>query len=155
MYSQTSPGSKVKRRPRRLAEAFDANAAEGYHEALTAQFCYSLGDDCKWANLPESSIGTLAFGGERVPPSMANEKGWRRRPKDAEYTLDFAATLGGKLVAGKRLYHPVKCTADAKLGALARGMAQGHNSMETMSTPARQDMLVGALEGFLEDLPSS
>ena len=32
-------------------------------------------------------------------------------------------------------------------------MAQGHNSME-MSTP-RQDMLVGALEGFLEDLPSS
>ena len=30
----------------------------------------------------------------------------------------------------------------------------GHNSMETMSTP-RQDMLVGALEGFLEDLPSS
>ena len=38
-------------------------------------------------------------------------------------------------------------------GALARGMAQGHNSMETMST--RQDMLVGALEGFLEDLPSS
>ena len=31
-------------------------------------------------------------------------------------------------------------------------MAQGHNSMETMSTPARQDMLVGALEGFLEDL---
>ena len=79
---------------------------------------------------------------------------WRRRPKDREYTLDFAATLGGKLVAGKRLYHPVKCTADAKLGALARGMAQGHNSMETMSTP-RQDMLVGALEGFLEDLPSS
>ena len=64
------------------------------------------------------------------------------------------ATLGGKLVAGKRLYHPVKCVADAKLGALARGMAQGHNSMETMSTP-RQDMLVGALEGFLEDLPSS
>ena len=57
-------------------------------------------------------------------------------------------------VAGKRLYHPVKCTADAKLGALARGMAQGHNSMETMST-RRQDMLVGALEGFLEDLPSS
>ena len=54
-----------------------------------------------------------------------------------------------------RLYHPVKCAADAKLGALARGMAQGHNSMETMSTPARQDMLVGALEGFLEDLPSS
>jgi hypothetical protein len=44
--------------------------------------------------------------------------------------------------------------ADAKLGALARGMAQGHNSMETMSTP-RQDMLVGALEGFLEDLPGS
>ena len=77
------------------------------------------------------------------------------RLKDAEYTLDFAATLGGKLVAGKRLYHPVKCAADAKLGALARGMAQGHNSMETMSTPARQDMLVGALEGFLEDLPSS
>ena len=34
---------------------------------------------------------------------MANKKGWRRRPKDAEYTLDFAATLGGKLVAGKRL----------------------------------------------------
>lgn len=33
-------------------------------------------------------------------------------------------------------------------------VAQGHNSMETMSTP-RQDMLVGALEGFLEDLPSS
>ena len=65
-----------------------------------------------------------------------------------------AATLGGKLVAGKKLYHPVKCAADAKLGALARGMAQGHNSMETMSTP-RQDMLVGALEGFLEDLPSS
>ena len=63
------------------------------------------------------------------------------------------ATLGGKLVAGKRLYHPVKCVADAKLGALARGMAQGHNSMETMTT--RQDMLVGALEGFLEDLPSS
>ena len=31
---------------------------------------------------------------------MANEKGWRRRPKDREYTLDFAATLGGKLVAG-------------------------------------------------------
>jgi hypothetical protein len=31
---------------------------------------------------------------------MANEKGWRRRPKDTEYTLDFAATLGGKLVAG-------------------------------------------------------
>jgi hypothetical protein len=31
----------------------------------------------------------------------------------------------------------------------------GHNSMETMSTAARQDMLVGALEGFLEDLPSS
>ena len=61
---------------------------------------------------------------------------------------------GGKLVAGKKLYHPVKCAADAKLGALARGMAQGHNSMETMSTP-RQDMLVGALEGFLEDLPSS
>ena len=59
------------------------------------------------------------------------------------------------IVAGKRLYHPVKCAADAKLGALARGMAQGHNSMETMSTPARQDMLVGALEGFLEDLPSS
>ena len=58
-------------------------------------------------------------------------------------------------VAGKRLYHPVKCAADPKLGALARGMAQGHNSMETMSTPARQDMLVGALEGFLEDLPSS
>ena len=122
---------------------------------------------------------------------MANEKGWRRRPKDREYTLDFAATLGGKLVAGcveinqcvgcsrrwrgagrddsartrrkiwistqvagKRLYHPVKCSADAKLGALARGMAQGHNSMETMST-RRQDMLVGALEGFLEDLPSS
>ena len=55
-------------------------------------------------------------------------------------------------VAGKRLYHPVKCAADAKLGALARGMAQGHNSMETMSTPARQDMLVGALEGFLKDL---
>ena len=82
---------------------------------------------------------------------MANAKGWRRRPKDAEYTLDFAATLGGKLVAGcveikilrrvracrvhlthwlistqvagKRLYHPVKCVADAKLGALARGMA--------------------------------
>ena len=53
-----------------------------------------------------------------------------------------------------RLYHPVKCAADAKLGALARGMAHGHNSMETMSTP-RQDMLVGALEGFLEDLPSS
>ena len=78
-----------------------------------------------------------------------------RVAKDAEYTLDFAATLGGKLVAGKRLYHPVKCAADAKLGALARGMAQGHNSMETMSTPARQDMLVGALEGFLKDLPSS
>ena len=58
-------------------------------------------------------------------------------------------------VAGKRLYHPVKCAADTKLGALARGMAQGHNSMETMSTPARQDMLVGALEGFLKDLPSS
>ena len=55
---------------------------------------------------------------------------------------------------GQRLYHPVKCAADAKLGALARGMAQGHNSMETMSAP-RQDMLVGALEGFLEDLPSS
>ena len=124
------------------------------HESLTAQFCYSLGDQCKWASLPESSIGTLAFGGERVPASMANEKGWRRRPKDTEYTLDFAATLGGKLVAGKKLYHPVKCAADAKLGALARGMAQGHNSMETMSTP-RQDMLVGALEGFLEDLPSS
>ena len=85
---------------RRLADAFDANAAEGYHEALTAQFCYSLGDDCKWANLPELSIGTLAFGGEPVPKSMANEKGWRRRPKDREYTLDFAATLGGKLVAG-------------------------------------------------------
>ena len=33
-------------------------------------------------------------------------------------------------------------------------MAQGHNSMETMSTP-QQDMLVGALEGFLDDLPSS
>ena len=48
----------------------------------------------------------------------------------------------------------LKCAADAKLGALARGMAQGHNSMETMSTP-RQDMLVGALEGFLEGLPSS
>ena len=63
-----------------------------------------------------------------------------RVAKDAEYTLDFAATLGGKLVAGKRLYHPVKCAADAKLGALARGMAQGHNSMETMSAP-RQDML--------------
>ena len=74
------------------------------------------------------------------------------KTKDTEYTLDFAATLGGKLVAGKKLYHPVKCIADAKLGALARGMAQGHNSMETMSTPARQDMLVGALEGFLEDL---
>ena len=57
-------------------------------------------------------------------------------------------------VAGKRLYHPVKCAADAKLGGLARGMAQGHNSMETMSAP-RQDMLVGALEGFLDDLPSS
>ena len=95
-------------------------------------------------------IALLAFGGEPVPASMANKKGWRRRPKDAEYTLDFAATLGGKLVAGKRLYHPVKCAADAKLGALARGMAQGHNSMETMTT--RQDMLVGALEGFLEDL---
>ena len=54
---------------------------------------------------------------------------------------------------GKKLYHPVKCSADTKLGALARGMAQGHNSMETMST--RQDMLVGALEGFLEDLTSS
>ena len=152
----------------------------------------AVGDsDCKRADLPESAIGTLAFGGEPVPASMANEKGWRRRPKDREYTLDFAATLGGKLVAGcveinqcvgcsrrlrgggcddsartrrkiwistqvagKRLYHPVKCSADAKLGALARGMAQGHNSMETMSTP-RQDMLVGALEGFLEDLPSS
>ena len=75
-----------------------------------------------------------------------------RVAKDAEYTLDFAATLGGKLVAGKKLYHPVKCVADAQLGALARGMAQGHNSMETMSTPARQDMLVGALAGFLEDL---
>ena len=50
--------------------------------------------------------------------------------------------------------NPGFCAADAKLGALARGMAQGHNSMETMSTP-RQDMLVGALEGFLEDLPSS
>mmetsp|Transcript_19808 Transcript_19808/g.56263 ORF Transcript_19808/g.56263 Transcript_19808/m.56263 type:complete len:335 (+) Transcript_19808:343-1347(+) len=144
----------TRRFAKRLAEAFDANAAEGYHEALTAQFCYSLGDsDCKWADLPESAIGTLGFGGERVPASMANEKGWRRRPKDTEYTLDFAATLGGKLVAGKKLYHPVKCAADAKLGALARGMAQGHNSME-MSTP-RQDMLVGALEGFLEDLPSS
>ena len=93
-------------------------------------------------------------GGRLMPASMANEKGWRRRPKDTEYTLDFAATLGGKLVAGKKLYHPVKCAADAKLGALARGMAQGHNSMETMTTP-RQDMLVGALEGFLEDLPSS
>ena len=144
----------TRRFARKLAEAFDANAAEGYHEALTAEFCYSLGD-CRFADLPETSIGTLAFGGERVPASMANEKGWRRRPKDTEYTLDFAATLGGKLVAGKRLYHPVKCAADAKLGALARGMAQGHNSMETMSTPARQDMLVGALEGFLEDLPSS
>ena len=79
----------------------------------------------------------------------------KRRLKDREYTLDFAATLGGKLVAGKKLYHPVKCSADTKLGALARGMAQGHNSMETMSTAARQDMLVGALAGFLEDLPSS
>jgi hypothetical protein len=58
-------------------------------------------------------------------------------------------------VAGKKLYHPVKCAADAKLGALARGMAQGHNSMEMMFTTPRQDMLVGALEGFLEDLPSS
>ena len=143
----------TRRFARRLAEAFDANAVEGYHESLTAQFCNSLGD-CRMGGLPESSIGTLAFGGERVPESMANEKGWRRRPKDTEYTLDFAATLGGKLVAGKKLYHPVKCAADAKLGALARGMAQGHNSMETMSTP-RQDMLVGALEGFLEDLPSS
>ena len=143
----------TRRFARRLAESFDANAAEGYHESLTAQFCNSLGD-CRMVGLPESSIGTLAFGGERVPESMANEKGWRRRPKDTEYTLDFAATLGGKLVAGKKLYHPVKCAADAKLGALARGMAQGHNSMETMSRP-RQDMLVGALEGFLEDLPSS
>ena len=89
----------TRRFARKLAEAFDANAAEGYHEALTAEFCYSLGD-CRFADLPETSIGTLAFGGERVPASMANEKGWRRRPKDAEYTLDFAATLGGKLVAG-------------------------------------------------------
>ena len=54
------------------------------------------------------------------------------------------------LSIAKKLYHPVKCSADTKLGALARGMAQGHNSMETMST--RQDMLVGALEGFLEDI---
>ena len=89
----------TRRFARKLAEAFDANAAEGYHEALTAEFCYSLGD-CRFADLPETSIGTLAFGGERVPASMANEKGWRRRPKDTEYTLDFAATLGGKLVAG-------------------------------------------------------
>ena len=89
----------TRRFARKLAEAFDANAAEGYHEALTAEFCYSLGD-CRFADLPETSIGTLAFGGERVPESMANEKGWRRRPKDREYTLDFAATLGGKLVAG-------------------------------------------------------
>jgi hypothetical protein len=36
-------------------------------------------------------------GGRLMPASMANEKGWRRRPKDTEYTLDFAATLGGKL----------------------------------------------------------
>ena len=146
----------TRRFARALADAFNANAAEGYHEALAAAFCDSpsVEWECKRGGLPETSIGTLAFGGERVPASMANEKGWRRRPKDIEYTLDFAATLGGKLVAGKKLYHPVKCAADAKLGALARGMAQGHNSMETMSTP-RQDMLVGALEGFLEDLPSS
>ena len=66
-------------------------------------------------------------------------------------TMPVRGWLISTQVAGKRLYHPVKCAADAKLGALARGMAQGHNSMETMSTP-RQDMLVGALEGFLEDL---
>ena len=45
----------------------------------------------------------------------------------------------------------VRRPAVGYVGALARGMAQGHNSMETMSAP-RQDMLVGALEGFLEDL---
>ena len=77
-----------------------------------------------------------------------------RRCDSGRTRRKFDFHSGGKLVAGKKLYHPVKCAADAKLGALARGMAQGHNSMETMSTP-RQDMLVGALEGFLEDLPSS
>jgi len=78
---------------------------------------------------------------------------WRggRRGDSGRTRRKFDFHSGGKLVAGKKLYHPVKCVADAKLGALARGMAQGHNSMETMSAP-RQDMLVGALEGFLEDL---
>ena len=66
----------------------------------------------------------------------------------------MAFAIIGLSIATVAFYHPVKCAADEKLGALARGMAQGHNSMEAMSTP-RQDMLVGALEGFLEDLPSS
>ena len=78
---------------------------------------------------------------------------WRRGRRDDSAQTRRKLWISTQ-VAGKRLYHPVKCVADPKLGALARGMAQGHNSMETMSTP-RQDMLVGALEGFLEDLPSS
>ena len=81
----------------------------------------------------------------RTPTLRGDSRLERWRPSEPPSRLQ---------VAGKRLYHPVKCVADAQLGALARGMAQGHNSMETMSTP-RQAMLVGALEGFLKDLPSS
>ena len=90
----------------------------------------------------------------RKPSGNACANELRRSSTRAAAAVGAPASAPKSQVAGKRLYHPVKCAAGEKLGALARGMAQGHNSMETMSTP-RQDMLVGALEGFLEDLPPS
>jgi len=108
-----------------LSKAFDSNAAEGYHEALAAAFC-DREPGCSRAPLPRAAVGTLFLGGERVPRSMSKAGSqWRRRPKDDEFTLPFAAELGGAPLEGRRLYHPAKCAADSELGSHALDFAAG------------------------------
>ena len=90
-------------------------------------------------------------------PSQRSSRWWRRwrrrstRIQDEPAVNLISARSGGKLVAGKLAFgRPVKCAADAKLGALARGMAQPVATIvhgaPSMSTHCHAIELVGALE---------
>ena len=120
-----------------LANGLDAGTIRGGHEAVAHAACARASfQDCVVAKIDAALVGAVVLGGTRVAPPPG--KTFARRPKSREYTLAFAASLelvdgarrginavGNGTAESNRLYHPVKCAADAGLGAEALAYARG------------------------------
>ena len=111
------PSMRISRRLAREVSRALGSGARGFHEALLMPVCTASSWGCEVAPLADGHIGLLATGHSPGVPRAKSQQSleWA--------TSSGLVARGGAGSAAGRLYHPVKCEADAMLGAKAQQWA--------------------------------